>query len=88
MTERNFIAEAITDYFGPRCPDTEPGCPCCDAWAQYDGLRGEYNKDAAALFERTDTLLRRSKGYLRDALIILFVSAALWVVTLFFVALA
>lgn len=27
------IMEAI---WGARCPDDEPGCPVCDAWAQFD----------------------------------------------------
>lgn len=22
--------------YGDRCPDTEEGCPCCDAWAFFD----------------------------------------------------
>lgn len=39
MTDnKNYIAEAITAHWGERCPDTEPGCPCCDAWAQFDAL--------------------------------------------------
>ena len=40
MTEapRNFIAEAITNLWGGRCPDYDPGCPACGAWAQYDRL--------------------------------------------------
>lgn len=35
----DFIAEAITEAFGKRCPDYAEGCPCCDAWKQYDDLR-------------------------------------------------
>lgn len=38
MTEQNPITEAITEHWGSRCPDTEPGCPICDAWAAYDAL--------------------------------------------------
>ena len=34
----NFIAEAITEAFGERCPEVAEGCPCCDAWAQYDQI--------------------------------------------------
>lgn len=37
----NLIAEAITEAFGERCPDYEPGCFCCDAWKQYDDLKAE-----------------------------------------------
>lgn len=44
----DYIADAITAHYGPRCPDTEPGCPCCDAWAQYDALRDDQaTRDAA-----------------------------------------
>lgn len=34
-----FIATAISIAYGPRCPETVEGCPCCDAWAQYDALK-------------------------------------------------
>ena len=32
------IAEAIADYWGERCSESEPGCPCCDVWAEFDKL--------------------------------------------------
>ena len=32
----SLIKEAITEYFGPRCPDHEPECIVCQAWAEYD----------------------------------------------------
>jgi hypothetical protein len=32
----DFVAEAITEYWGRRCPETSDACPCCRAWAQYD----------------------------------------------------
>lgn len=35
----DLIAECITEQYGERCPDFEPGCYCCQAWAQYDALR-------------------------------------------------
>lgn len=35
----DLIAEAINECWGPRCPEGQPGCPVCDAWAQYDALR-------------------------------------------------
>lgn len=35
----DLIAEAITEAFGERCLYVMEGCPCCDAWAQYDALR-------------------------------------------------
>lgn len=34
----DLVREAITEWFGPRCPDTEPGCPVCDVWAEFDAL--------------------------------------------------
>lgn len=52
MTKKDYIAEAITEYYGERCADSEPGCPCCDAWAQYDAIR------EAALREAADELYR------------------------------
>ncbi|AMX93661.1 MULTISPECIES: hypothetical protein [Mesorhizobium] len=38
-TTTDFIAEAITEAFGERCPDYAEGCAACDAWKQYDDLR-------------------------------------------------
>ena len=35
----DYIAEAITGQWGERCPDYEPQCACCAAWAQYDALK-------------------------------------------------
>lgn len=35
----DYIAEAITEAFGERCPDFAEGCACCEAWQQYDMLR-------------------------------------------------
>lgn len=32
------LEEAIREYWGERCPDFEPGCPCCRAWAEFDQL--------------------------------------------------
>lgn len=32
------IEAAITNWWGERCPETVPGCPCCDAWIEYDAL--------------------------------------------------
>lgn len=23
-------------FFGPRCPEFAPGCPCCEAWEFHD----------------------------------------------------
>lgn len=35
---RSLVEEAIQEHWGERCPDFEPGCPCCRAWAEYDKL--------------------------------------------------
>jgi hypothetical protein len=36
-------AELIEQEYGERCPDFEPGCPCCEMWAHYDAIRrGDY----------------------------------------------
>ncbi len=32
----DYIAKAITEAFGERCPEYAEGCPCCDAWKQRD----------------------------------------------------
>lgn len=37
----DLIAEALTEYYGDRCPDHAPGCPCCDAWAEYDRMTAD-----------------------------------------------
>lgn len=46
-TKTSAIEQALTAHWGERCPDIEQGCPCCDAWAEYDALRNE--RDALAL---------------------------------------
>lgn len=39
MDTSDFIAEAITDYWGERCPDYVGDCSICTAWKQYDTQR-------------------------------------------------
>lgn len=34
----DLVAEAITEAFGERCPDFEPECHCCKAWAEFDRI--------------------------------------------------
>jgi hypothetical protein len=34
----NLIEEALTEFYGERCPDYEWTCICCVAWKQYDTL--------------------------------------------------
>lgn len=35
---QSLLEEAIQEHFGERCPDFEPGCPCCRAWAEFDEI--------------------------------------------------
>ena len=30
------IKHAIKEYYGKRCPDFEPECVVCQAWAEFD----------------------------------------------------
>ena len=30
------LEEELLELNGPRCPDFEPGCPCCDTWEMWD----------------------------------------------------
>ena len=32
------IEEAITEYWGERCPDFDKDCACCQAWKEFDSL--------------------------------------------------
>src|SRR5690606_22933224 len=34
----DLVAKAITEVFGERCPDFEPECHCCKAWAEFDRI--------------------------------------------------
>lgn len=46
------VARAIEAIWGTRCEDFEPGCPCCQAWAEYDQiirLRSELEHARVAL---------------------------------------
>jgi hypothetical protein len=38
-------AEEITEWYGERCPDFEPGCPRCVAWARHDHLAAMLAED-------------------------------------------
>jgi hypothetical protein len=50
----NLIAEAITEWFGERCPDYAEGCPSCEAWKEYDRLRTLLERNAALERERDE----------------------------------
>jgi len=50
----DLVAKAITEVFGERCPDFEPECHCCKAWAEFDRittLEAELEKAREAAFE-------------------------------------
>ena len=34
----NLVEQAITEHWGPPCPEYERGCPVCDAWREYEDL--------------------------------------------------
>ena len=36
----DILAEVITEAVGERCPDFEPDCIGCQAWAEYDRVKG------------------------------------------------
>ena len=52
----DYIAEAITAHWGERCPDYEPTCTCCAAWAQYDALKTALRPFALEADEWADTV--------------------------------
>jgi hypothetical protein len=35
---RQYAARVLAEYFGPRCPDYEPQCVCCQRWRALDAL--------------------------------------------------
>ena len=35
----DILAEVITEAVGERCPDFEPDCIGCQAWAEYDRVK-------------------------------------------------
>jgi G3E family GTPase len=52
----DYIAEAITEAFGERCPEFAEGCACCEAWKQYDGLLSDI-RTADEQAEKLESLL-------------------------------
>ena len=32
------VGKYVKEMYGPRCPDSEEGCPVCDMWALHDKL--------------------------------------------------
>ena len=42
----DILAEVITEAVGERCPDFEPDCIGCRAWAEYDRVKGLESENA------------------------------------------
>jgi hypothetical protein len=38
------LEEAVKEYYGERCPDHNPGCIVCQAWAEFDEGTAPHNK--------------------------------------------
>ena len=55
--EHRYVYAAIEETWGPRCPDYEPGCPCCNAWAEYDGIRNKALEEAAKVCDAIENKL-------------------------------
>lgn len=36
-----FVRAVMIEEWGPRCPDVDPDCLCCEAWKKFDELIGE-----------------------------------------------
>ena len=66
------IVEAITEWFGTRCPDFNADCACCQAWAEYDGLvealeemvaaKDDPSWDEFTFVERACAALKKARG--------------------------
>lgn len=37
----SYIAEAITEHWGEKCPDFHPDCHTCLAWKEYEVLKAK-----------------------------------------------
>lgn len=73
----NLIEQAIIAHWGTRCKEYEPGCPICDAWAEYDAMKAlsgeavkmlneaqqEYNQASNLQIFRYAQLLIRTGNY-------------------------
>ena len=50
------IKKAIKEYYGKRCPDFEPECIVCQAWAEFDvakqTVKAEERKEILRLLNR------------------------------------
>lgn len=55
----DYIAEAIEEAWGERCPDFDAECHCCRAWKQYDDM-------LASLAETLEVATRNEEGEYAD----------------------
>lgn len=44
-SKMNEVEEAMIDYWGERCQEYEEDCSCCQAWKEYDKLKGAENTE-------------------------------------------
>ncbi len=66
----DLIAQAITGYWGGRCADTDPDCPCCQAWLAYDRQAAERDRLRDALEEIADMFITNIRDDPQDVKII------------------
>lgn len=70
----NWLEKRIESYYGERCPDFEPNCPCCHAWFLYDKiakgdylrgtLRQSYDKSTNAVYIYIGRARKPKRGWL------------------------
>lgn len=56
------LEDALTEWYGERCPDTEPGCPTCDAWAELDALKASMAWQPIETAPRDGTIIILTTG--------------------------
>ena len=57
----NLIEEALTEYFGERCPDYHKECVCCKAWKEYDLMTRDYEASKTELLKKMDNIIEMIK---------------------------
>lgn len=60
------IEEALTEYFGERCPDYHKECVCCKAWQEYDILTRNYEATKTELLKKMDNIIEIIKDMETD----------------------
>ena len=56
------IKKAIKEYYGKRCPDFEPECVVCQAWAEFDVAKRRQRKERKKRKERKEYLFNPDKA--------------------------